>query len=243
MTSQESRYPARIAHRGGNSRAALHRAIAAQVDWIEVDCWWHCGRLIAQHEQPLWPLPITYDNRRLRLALERPLLLPEVIEATARGPRLLLDFKGASERLSRAVVESLRRQEAVARVAICGQDWRLLEAAARLEPSIHVIYSFGSAGQILAWRRRPADAPPIRAASVAHWLLTAELMHEFAGAGIAIFAWTVNDSARARELVELGIAGITSDDLDLLAGLPVDSSERRTPNPTDYLPRPREQKE
>lgn len=223
---RRARRPARIAHRGGNTRIALRKALAANVDWIEADIWWHYGRLIAQHARPLWPLPLTYDKWCLGLALQRPLLLPELIDATRGGPQLLLDFKGTSAQLAPAVAEAVQRQGAISRAAVCGQEWPVLEAAARLEPSLRVFHSFESVGQVLAMRRRPAAAPPIWAASVAHWLLTPELMQEFEQRGVEVFAWTVNDPARARELLELGVAGITSDRLDLLAGLPAAVAER-----------------
>ncbi len=35
--------PVRIAHAYGNSRAALHRALDADVDMIEVDVWYRGG--------------------------------------------------------------------------------------------------------------------------------------------------------------------------------------------------------
>jgi hypothetical protein len=220
LAAADTHVPARIAHRGGNSRAALGQALAAGVDWIEVDCWRHYGRLIASHDRPLWPLPLTSDGWRLRLAMERPLLLPELIAATRDGPQLLLDFKGLNPRLARSVAEALQAGDAVGRAAVCGQSWPVLEAAARLAPGLRVVYSFGNAAHVLAMRRRPPTAPPLTAASVAHSLLTPQLMREFRDRGIAVIAWTVNDPARAQELAALGVAGITSDRLDLLTRLP-----------------------
>lgn len=47
-----------------------------------------------------------------------------------------------------------------------------------------------------------------------HGLITGELDVE-----LAVFPWTVNDPARARELVEFGVTGIITDDPGLLADL------------------------
>ncbi|MGI8549678.1 MAG: glycerophosphodiester phosphodiesterase [Dehalococcoidia bacterium] len=211
--------PQRIAHRAGNDRLALQQAVAASVDWIEVDVWWHHGRLLARHERTLWRLPIVYDKWRLQLALKTPLYLPELISACADGPRLLIDLKGESPRLPRAIVESLQYRAATDRAAICGQDWSLLDEAHRLQPDLRAFYSFGSARQVADLSRRTARQPPIRAASVAHALLTPKLIREFQDRAITVFAWTVNEPSRAGRLLELGVAGIISDRLDLLAGL------------------------
>lgn len=210
--------PARVAHRAGNSRLALRRAIEACVDWVEVDIWWHHGKVVARHEPAVWRLPFVYDKWRPRLLLN-PVTLAELLGATESGPKLLLDFKGVSRRLPRAAVELLRHFGAVDRAAICGQDWQALDAARLLEPSLRVLYSLDSPRQLTALQKRPAHQPPIEAVSAGHWLLTPEAMAAFHQQKVAVFAWTVNDPARAQTLAALGAAGITSDRLDLLAGL------------------------
>lgn len=206
--------PRAIAHRAGNSRAALSAALTAGVDWIEVDLWWRFGRLVACHDRPLWPLPFSVGSRRVGLMLDQ-LSFSDLLHQTRQGPQLLLDFKGGGM-LAAGVVETLQRHQATTRVAICGQVWSVLDTARRLEPALRTIYSFGGVRHVLALRRRPPSLLPIDYASVNHVLLTEELMREFNERRIRVFAWTVNDRNRAHELTEMGVAGIISDSLDLL---------------------------
>ena len=55
--------PVRIAHAYGNSRAALRRALAADIDMIEVDIWYRGGDVYARHARRLSPLPLLADKR------------------------------------------------------------------------------------------------------------------------------------------------------------------------------------
>src|SRR5579885_1519857 len=133
----------RIAHRAGNDRTALQRAIEAGVDWIEIDLWYAWGRLVARHERGVWRLPVVYDKWHVRLLRERLLGLDDLIEITAGGPRLFIDLKGTSPRLPEAVVRTLRRQGACDRAAVCGQYWPPLDAVGAAEPRIRVFHSLG----------------------------------------------------------------------------------------------------
>ena len=45
--------------------------------------------------------------------------------------------------------------------------------------------------------------------------------------GADIYCWTVNDRATAEALVRHGVRGIISDDLTLLASLPVSGADQR----------------
>src|SRR5687767_811478 len=95
-----ARRPVRIAHRGGNGRMALRAALAAQVDWLEVDVWWHHGRIVARHDAALWRLPVTYGRKRIGLMPLRPITLDELLDAVeGTDTRLLLDLKGIAAAL------------------------------------------------------------------------------------------------------------------------------------------------
>jgi glycerophosphoryl diester phosphodiesterase len=209
----------RIAHRHGNERLPLASAIAAGVDWIEVDLWYSFGRLVARHERGLWRLPIVYDSWTLKTNF-RPLYLDEIISSSAGGPGLFLDFKGTHRPLPSAVVEALRRTGEVERSAVCGQFWRPLDEIGRLEPRIRLFYSLGREEHVQRFLARLAQGLQPAGVSIAKWLLNAELGERLAGYGLEIFAWTVNEPAHALQLIEFGATGIISDDLDLLAGLP-----------------------
>jgi glycerophosphoryl diester phosphodiesterase len=219
MSALNTGRPISVAHRAGNHRASLAAALSACVDWVEADLWYSHGRVLARHEKSIWRSPVLYDKWTLRLA-ERPLLsLPELCEATAGGPELFLDFKGSNGGLPQAVIAQLRAADALDRAAVCGQNWRLLDAVRELEPGLPVFYSLQTARQVFELRNRPAEAPPVVAASVWEGLLTDVFIRELRERDIQIFAWTVNGAERAIQLIQAGVAGIISDRLDLLASL------------------------
>lgn len=215
-----ARRPICIAHRAGNTRRALRAALAAAVDWFEVDVWWHYGRVVARHDPALWRLPLTYGRWHVAPGTLRPITLDELIDAVAGTPvRLLLDLKGEDPRLPGALVDTLRRRGVVAGAALCGQEWGPLDAARALEPRMQVFFSLGREDHLSAYLRRLEDgsAPPL--VSIRHTMLSPERVADLHRRGVTAVSWTVNDPDRARELVAWGVDGVISDSLPLLAGL------------------------
>lgn len=219
-TLSRPRQITRIAHRAGNDRLALRQAIEAGVDWIEIDLWYAWGQLVARHERGVWRLPVVYDKWHLRLLRERLLDLDELIEMTAGGPQLFIDLKGASPRLPGAIVRTLQRHGACDRAAVCGQYWPPLDAIGAAEPRIRVFHSLGRPEHVRQHLDRLSRQTRSHGVSVAHWLLTPEIVRELGQEGRDVFAWTVNESTRASTIVGWGVDGVISDRLDLLAGLP-----------------------
>jgi glycerophosphoryl diester phosphodiesterase len=212
--------PLLVAHRGGNGWLALRRALTAGVDWLEADVWWQAGRVVARHDPTLWRLPLTYSRYRLGLAPIPTLTLEHLLDAVAgTGVRLLLDLKGDAPELPHAIVASLARRDAFAQAALCGQDWRPLDAARALDGRVQVIFSLGREEHLPAYTARLADGTAPHAASVNHRLLTPARVAALRQHGVTILAWTVNDPARARALLAWGVDGITSDSLRLLSSL------------------------
>jgi len=212
--------PVRVAHRGGNTRRSLRAALAAGVDWIEIDVWLHYGRLVARHDATLWRLPITLSRRSVGVQLLPAPQLDRLIQATASsGTRLLVDLKGRSTALPIAIVETLRRHDALARSALCTQEWGPLEAARALGDDVHVVYSLGQPEHLIAFlaRRQEGTVPPWTSCS--HRLLTPATVAALKDAGSAIIAWTVDDERRARDLLAWGVDGITSNNYAMLARL------------------------
>ncbi len=219
--------PLLVAHRGGNGRWALRRALAAGVDWLEADVWWQGGRVVARHDPALWRLPLTYSRYRIGLAPIPALTLEHLLDAVAgTGVRLLLDLKGVAPELPRAIVAALARREAFAQAALCGQEWGPLDAARALEERVQVIFSLGREEHLPAYLARLADGSAPPAASVNHRLLTPAQVAALKERGVTLLAWTVNDPARARQLLAWGVDGITSDSLTLLRSLRAAQAER-----------------
>lgn len=210
----------RIAHRGGNGRMALRAALAADVDWLEVDVWWHYGRIVARHDASLWRLPFTYSRKRIGLLPPRPITLDELLDAVeGTSIRLLLDLKGIAAALPGALAQALRRRDALERAALCGQEWGPLDAAREAEPGVEVFFSLGREEHYSAYLRRLDDGSAPPRISIRHTLLTPERVNDLHQRRVTIFSWTVNDPARAQTLVSWGVDGIISDSLGLLAGL------------------------
>jgi len=211
---------ARIAHRAGNAEESLRLAITAGVDWIETDLWYAYGRLHARHERGVWRLPLLVDKWNVRVVRSPQIRLGEILPITAGGPRLFLDLKGTDRRLPAAVIETLRRHDALDRAAVCGQYWPLLDEVRRLEPRVQVFHSLGRVEHVAGYAHRLEQGTSREGVSVANWLLTPELIGRCKQNGIKLFAWTVNECERAVQLLEWGVDGIISDRLDLLANLP-----------------------
>lgn len=220
--------PILVAHRGGNTRRALRAALAARVDWIEVDVWLHYGRLVARHDPAVWRLPLTYSSRSLSLNLARPVVLEALIEATAAsGTRLLVDLKGAAASLPDEIVRQLRHGGALGRSALCGQEWPPLERARALGDDVDVIFSLGQPQHLAAFLRRRREGTATSWTSCSHRLLTPESVAALKATGTMILAWTVDAEPRARALLDWGVDGIISNDYAMLGRLRDQPAERR----------------
>lgn len=211
----------RIAHRAGNERYTLLRALDGPADWIEVDIWYAHGRLHARHERALWRLPLLYDKWSLRV---RPRLvgLSDLLRLVGDRAHVFVDVKGLHPRLPAAIARAVREAGALGRVSVCGQYWPVLNAIGREEPGIPIYHSLGRPEHLAVYRRATPTIEGGRVAgvSVARGLITPEDVQAFHDRGLRTVVWTVNDTAEAAKLAGWGVDGITSDRLDLLAGLP-----------------------
>jgi glycerophosphoryl diester phosphodiesterase len=215
--SPDDRRPIRIAHRGGNNRPLLRRALAAGVDWIETDIWLHYGRLVARHDRSLWRLPIMYSRRSVSLMLAPEIVLDSLLDATRdTSTRVLIDLKGRSRILPDALVSALDLRNAFDRAALCGKDWVSLDRARALDPRTDVFFTLETTNHLDVYlaRRRDGTAPP--SASCFHRLLTPATVDALKESGSTIVAWTVDSEPRARQLLAWGVDGITSNRLDML---------------------------
>jgi glycerophosphoryl diester phosphodiesterase len=194
--------------------------LAAGVDWIEADIRLHYGRLVARHDRSIWRLPITFSRTSVSLSVAPPIVLDTLLHATQSTPaRLLIDLKGRHARLPDALVDLLRAQDAFDRVALCGQEWALLDRARALDPHVKVIYSLGKPEHLERYlaRRRDGTAPSM--SSCYHGLLTPARVAALNDAGSTVIAWTVDAEDRARQLLNWGVVGITSNRLAMLSRL------------------------
>ncbi len=232
--------PLRIAHAYGNSRKSLQCALAAAIDIIEADIWFRAGEVYVRHEPRLGCLPLLVDRRMwghplppLSLPLwsnfyARPdinvLRLGELLDTVAGTKRLLLDVKGEYrekkiDEFARTLIGKIAEHGAESYVAVCGQFWPVLHRLPDLAPELEVRYSIEKAMQ---WERFVGMVEHGAAAHkvcIEHTFLSDGKMRFLEEHSVSAYCWTVDDGHEAARLVAMGVDGIISNDLKMLASL------------------------
>jgi glycerophosphoryl diester phosphodiesterase len=211
----------RVGHRGAaalapeNSLAAIEAAAACGVDAVELDVLE--GLVVAHGPEVPAGAPVLDDA----LALVAALGLAVQVDVKVRG-------------LETGVVEALRRHALLERSFVSSFSLPILVAFAAVEPLLPRAFTYpedrlGLTGsRVLGPATRPALAAlrallPRRlprwlraagaSAATLNWaVVTPEVIEVCHRRGVAVYAWTVNEPARAITLVERGIDGIISDD-------------------------------
>jgi glycerophosphoryl diester phosphodiesterase len=215
----------RIGHRGAaalapdNSLAAIEAAAAAGADVVELDVLRReDGELVAAHApESAAGAPV------LDAALARAAALGLAVQADVKTPGVEADHASA-----------LRRHGLLERSFASSSSRGVLRALAAVEPRLARSLSYPEDRRGLSERRltQPLTAPSLavlrlllplrlprwlRSSGVEAVTLNAAVVSTAAirvchRRGVAVFAWTVNDRARATTLVESGIDGIITDD-------------------------------
>jgi glycerophosphoryl diester phosphodiesterase len=207
--------PLVIAHRGAsrdkpeNTVAAFHRAIEAGADFVELDV--HAtadGELIVVHDRP-------------SPGVQGMPSLEQVVGEFAGQIGIMAELKQPHR---------YRRHDVVGRVArmlpadafVLSFEPRALREVGRVRPELRTIQHLRP-GVWIGGASEYAWGVGFRDGSVtAHGLAKAGAL------GLETTVYTVNDAARMRELVDLGVGGIFTDRPDLLRRV---LDERRDPTP------------
>lgn len=118
-------------------------------------------------------------------------------------------------RLCAAVVKTVTEHRAGRQHLLISFNDETLRTASVIAPDIP--------RALLIGRELPADwaarlaACDASALDLDHRLITRELVATVHAAGYALIAWTVNDPARAAELLDWGVDGVTTDAVDLIS--------------------------
>ncbi len=239
-TARTSSRPLRIAHAYGNTRDRLRAALAAPIDVIEVDAWYRAGEVWVRHEHRLGPLPLLVDKRMrghslpplslplgrhlyMRLDIDR-LKLDEILDTVAGAKGLLVDVKGSYRgrrnfEFAQTLVRKIREHGGEGWVAVCGQHWPVLDDVRVESPGLEVRYSVERPNQWEKFMRLVGDDERVRRVCIEHRFLNEERALFLDQRGVDVFCWTVDDRDKAQRLVDAGVDGVISNDLDLLAGL------------------------
>lgn len=172
-----------------------------------------------------------------------PMTLDEGLAAFTRSPldrvEIDLDLKTAGR--EDEVVDALRRHGLVGRALISTMEIRSLVLLRSLEPDLRLGWTYPHvtrpwdrtrwarplvAGAGAAMRRRLPQLATRRIPEIGarlmwvyHPLVTARLVTALGAAGVKLIAWTVDDPARMRDLVDLGVDGICTNDPRLFDSL------------------------
>jgi glycerophosphoryl diester phosphodiesterase len=142
--------------------------------------------------------------------------LDDVFDAIGKRATIYVELKG--EGVERAALETIRRHSTSA--AVHSFDHAAVERAAALAPEIPrgVLIDSGATNPIQAMQRAVSrtgarDVWP-------HWsLVSGDMMRAANESKIRVIPWTVNSPTSARHLASLGVAGLCSDDVRILANL------------------------
>jgi glycerophosphoryl diester phosphodiesterase len=236
-----------VGHKGadliapGNTLESFRAAVEAGVDTIEFDVLWLRDghpRIAASERSPLVVAHDWHDAER-----RTPLALTEVLDAFLEPPldevEIDLDLKlpGREEE----VVEALGERGLLDRAMVSTMELYSLGRILELAPGLRRGWTYPRVTRDWAskrWARAPmlaamammrrqlpglaAQQLPklgVEAMWVYHPLITARLARITRIARVELIAWTVDDAAKMRRLVERGVDGICSNDPRLFAGL------------------------
>lgn len=218
-----------IAHRAGNNLHQLERALEARANAIECDFWHAQGRLVLRHERKLPGIPVLFDKWFVRWAWGVISLRRLLREINFRS-HLFVDIKSSTPRAADAVLELYNDHDAMMpHTDVSSNQWKLLDRLGAAGTDMRMFYSVGKPQMIDAlFRRMERDHPP-HGTSMRHTFLTPELVQRLHDAHLVIYAWTVNNHDRARELLSWGVDGIISDDIGVFEAL--DEDFRIEPQP------------
>ena len=200
-----------IAHRSGNSIAALAEAELAGVDAVEVDV--HLtggGRLEVRHGKRLWPTRRLWEKWYL---LPRDTDVPDleqILQAAGSETSLWLDLKGPDPRLANAVRGLIGER---APLTISSKAWWNLHQFREIA-GVRTIRSAGNRFELALLLWLPTRAK-IDGAVVHRRLLNEALARRLLRRGL-LFSWAVPDAATVQSLVEMGLTGVILDDLGFM---------------------------
>lgn len=227
-----------VGHRGDpyrvreNTLPSLRSAIERGADAIEIDVrLTHDGVPLLLHDASLKRL---WGHDRPLAKLTRADVeeltgggVPTLHEAllTVGAHRLMIDLPGASERVVRTVVGTVRECGAGERVYYCAGPATMLAVRA-VDPSAEIA---------MTWTTLAPPRPVLLDAVGARWLnyrfglLGRELTDRLHRDGVLVSAWTADTRRTMRRLVGLGIDAITTNRVDTLHDVLLSSPALNSP--------------
>lgn len=202
-----------IAHRSGNTVAGLREALDLGVDLVEADVHAHRGVLEMRHHKNFGSRHL-WDKWELIARSDFPQVeLSELLDELGDDPRLMIDLKGSRPGLAPAVSELLRTRAPGVPFTVCTKEWETLDAFA---PGVRRVLSVANRRSLGQLRLRLAREP-VYGVSVRLRLLTPAIVAELLDRTEVVMAWSVDTPEALAHARQLGVGGIISKDLALLA--------------------------
>jgi glycerophosphoryl diester phosphodiesterase len=205
-----------VAHRAGNSLAALQAAAEVGADVVEADVHDHRGRLEVRHSKSMGPLPWLWDRGPWQLtpASVVQLQLAELLEALAGEATLMLDLKGAG-RVGARSAELLHARRPEQPMLLCARWWPSLEAFAGASWARPVL-SARNRAELARLRMRVRAGRCPYGVSLHGSLLSAPIVAELRERVELVMTWGVDDLPTLERVLELGVNGVISNSSEVL---------------------------
>jgi glycerophosphoryl diester phosphodiesterase len=232
-----------VGHKGadsivpGNTLESFAAAVEGGVDTIEFDVLW----LQDAHLPLAQRAPLVVAHDRADAARRTPLTLTAALDAFLEPPldqvEIDLDIKLAGR--EEEIVEALRERGLIERAMVSTMELYSLGRILQLAPELRRGWTYPKVTK--EWNSKPWAKPVLPAALramrfrlpglaaqklpqmgveamwVYHPLASPRLARICRLAGVELIAWTVDDEKRMRQLVEIGVSGICSNDPRILA--------------------------
>jgi glycerophosphoryl diester phosphodiesterase len=225
--------PLVFAHRGGgalapeNTMAAFDNGLALGADGLELDV--HLSRdgvVVVHHDRTLDRTtslrgPIA-DRTAAELATADVPTLDDVL-TRHRDARVIVEMKVNRPELAAAVVDAVRRADAVDRVCLGAFGHRALRAARAMEPAIATSAGREEARWALyrswvSWPLTGAAYAGFQVPEVAERtrVVSPRFVEAAHRAGLGVQVWTVDTEADARRLLDWGVDALITDRPDII---------------------------
>lgn len=191
-----------VAHEGGRNPRFAQAALTWRADVLEMDAVAYRGQLYVSHQ------PVTSATA------DRMPLVSQVWPVASRARIVEFDLKDSSPAFNGLLVSFLRVHHGAGtpQVFVSGRNLASLRTIHAGAPWVFRFLSIGSERQLEALRQHPNLAVGIDGVSIRENLLdpaTIVWLHQHR---LLVFAWTVDSTVRAQELVRAGVDGITTDE-------------------------------
>lgn len=203
-----------VAHEGARSPVFARRALTWQPDVLEMDAVAFRGQLYVSHQ------PVTSDS-----AGSTP-LVNQVWPVACHARIVEFDLKDTSPAFNGLLVTFLRSHHRVGtpQVFVSGRNLQSLRVIHAGAPWVFRFLSIGDEDHLDALQQHPAMAANLDGVSIRQNLVDPSSVAWLHQHRLLVFAWTVDSSMRAQELVRDGVDGITTDE-PAIVGM-IDRQER-----------------